>query len=115
GAVQCKPDKGAATTFPNQGTHAFLRINVDALRFVSPTLPLYVASGMTTERPDGPTFDTAAFLGCTKEALHTLVWGGGDIFLSIEGAPGGAGFSADDHRKMQLWVDGHAIASLDVL
>jgi hypothetical protein len=115
GAVQCKPASGATTTFPNQATHPFLRISVDAVRFVSPTLPLYIASGMTTERPDGPTFDTAAFLGCTQEALHTLVWAGGDVFLSIAGAPGAAGFSADDHRKMQLWVNGKTIANLDVL
>ena len=115
GALQCKPAKGATTTFPSQATHPFLRISVDALRFVSPTLPLYIASGMTTERPDGPTFDTAAFLGCTNEALHTLVWGGGDVFLSIVGTPDAAGFSADDHRKMQLWVDGRAVANLDVL
>jgi hypothetical protein len=115
GAVQCKPDKGATTTFPNKTTHPFLRINVDAVRFVSPTLPLYIASGMTTERPDGPVFDTTAFLGCTEEPLHTLVWGGGDIFLSIAGAAGGAGFSADDKRKMQLWVNGRAVADLAVL
>jgi hypothetical protein len=114
-AVQCKPATGAATTFPNAATHPFLRLDVAAVRFVSPTLPLYVASGITTERPDGPTFDTAAFLGCTKEALHTLVWGGGDVFLSIAGAPGGAGFAADDPRKMQLWVDGRTVANLAVL
>lgn len=115
GAVQCKPARGATTTFPNRATHPFLRIDVAAVRFVSPTLPLYVASGMTTERPDGPTFDTAAFLGCSNEALHTLAWGGGDVFLSIVGTPGGAGFSADDHREMQLWVDGRTVANLAVL
>jgi len=115
GAVQCKPDKGATTTFPNKSTPPFLRINVDALRFVSPTLPLYVTGGMTSDRPDGPVFDTAAFLGCTDEPLHTLVWGGGDIFLTIAGAPGGAGFSADDKRKMQLWVEGRTVAELPVL
>jgi hypothetical protein len=115
GAVQCKPAKGAMTTFPNLGTRPFLRIDVAAVRSVSRSLPLYVASGMAVERPNGPTFDTAAFLGCTKEALHTLVWGGGDVFLLIVGAPGGAGFSAGDPRKMQLWVDGHLIANLAVL
>ncbi|HEU4733923.1 MAG TPA: hypothetical protein VFT22_38795 [Kofleriaceae bacterium] len=115
GAVQCKPATGATTTFPSRTTQPLLRIDVRAVRFVSPTLPLYVASGMAAERPGGPTFDTAAFLGCTGEALHTLVWGGGDVFLSIAGAPGGAGFSADDHRKMQLWVDGRAVADLGVL
>lgn len=115
GAVECKPAKGATTTFPNKSTPPFLRINVEAVRFVSPTLPLYVAAGMTVERPDGPAFDTAAFLGCTAEPLHTLAWGGGDIFLSIVGAPGGAGFSADDKRKMQLWVDGRTVADLAVL
>jgi hypothetical protein len=115
GTVQCKPAKGATTTFPNRATHPFLRIDVEAIRFVSPTLPLYIASGMAPEFPDGPAFETAAFLGCTKEALHTLAWGGGDVFLAIAGAPGGAGFSADDQRKMQLWVDGHTVADLAVL
>lgn len=115
GAVQCKPASGATTTFPNRTTHPVLQINVDAVRFVSSTLPLYIASGMAPGRPDGPTFDTAAFLGCTSDALHTLVWGGGDVFLSIVGAPGGAGFSADDKRKMQLWVDGRTTANLAVL
>jgi len=115
GAVQCKPAEGATTTFPNRTTHPFLQINVDAVRFVSSTLPLYVASGLSTGRPDGPAFDTAAFLGCTQDALHTLAWGGGDVFVSIAGAPGGAGFSADDHRQMQLWVDGRTIANLAVL
>jgi hypothetical protein len=114
-AVQCKPATGAPTTFPNRDTNPFLRIDVEATRFVSATLPLYIASGMVTERPDGPMFDTAAFLGCTKEALHTLVWGGGDVFLAIAGAPGGAGFSAGDPRKMQLWVDGRTVANLAVL
>jgi hypothetical protein len=114
-AVQCKPAEGATTTFPNRATQPVLQLNVDAVRFVSATLPLYIASGMTVARPDGPTYDTAAFLGCTSDALHTLAWGGGDVFLSIVGAPGGAGFSADDKRKMQLWVDGHTTANLAVL
>jgi hypothetical protein len=115
GAVQCKPAEGATTTFPNRTTQPVLQLNVDAVRFVSSTLPLYIASGMAPGRPDGPAFDTAAFLGCTSDALHTLAWGGGDIFLSIVGAPGGAGFSADDKRKMQLWVDGRTTANLAVL
>ncbi|HET7506399.1 MAG TPA: hypothetical protein VFK02_35510 [Kofleriaceae bacterium] len=115
GAVTCKPASGAPTTFPSRTTQPLLRLDVSAVRFVSPTLPLYVASGMAVERPGGPTFDTAAFLGCTGEALHTLSWGGGDVFLSIAGAPGGAGFSADDHRKMQLWIDGRTVAELGVL
>jgi hypothetical protein len=114
GAVQCKPAKGATTTFPSPAVPPALRIDVAAVRFVSPTLPLYIASGTAAERPDGPAFDTAAFLGCTKEALNTLVWGGGDVFLSIAGAPGGAG-AAGDHRKMQLWVNGQTVVNLDVL
>jgi hypothetical protein len=114
GVVRCKPARGAMTTFPTQATHPFLRIDVDAVRFVSPTLPLYIASGIAT-RPDGPAFDTAAFLGCTKEPLHTLVWAGGDAFLTIAGAPGGAGFSPDDHRTMQLWIDGRTVANLGLL
>jgi hypothetical protein len=115
GAVQCKPAEGATTTFPDRATHPLLQINVNAVRFVSSTLPLYIASGMAPGRPDGPAFDTAAFLGCTNDALHTLAWGGGDVFLSIAGAPGGAGFSAGDHRQMQLWVDGRTTANLAVL
>jgi hypothetical protein len=115
GTVQCKPDKGATTTFPDRSTQPFLRIDVNAVRFVSPTLPLYLAGGMAAERPEGAAFDTAAFLGCTKEPLHTLAWAGGDVFLTIDGAPGRAGFSADDPRKMQLWVDGRTVANLGVL
>jgi hypothetical protein len=72
-------------------------------------------SGMASEIPDGPRFDTAAFLGCTRDALHTFAWGGGDVFLTIIGAPGGAGFSAGDPRKMQLWMAGREVAKLPVL
>lgn len=115
GTLRCKPAKGAITTFPTQATPPLLRFDVGAVRFVSPTLPLYIASGMTTDRPGGPAFDTAAFLGCTKEPLHTVAWGGGDVFMTIAGAPGGAGFSAEDHRQMQLWVDGRTVANLGVL
>jgi len=114
GVVRCQPAKGKPTTFPGPATHPLLRIDVAAVRFVSPTLPLYVASGIAT-RPDGPAFDTVAFLGCAREPLHTLVWAGGDVFLTIAGAPGGAGFAAGDSRKMELWIDGRTVASLDVL
>ena len=114
GMVRCKPAKGAMTSYPGPKTHPVLQINVDAVRFVSPTLALYVASGMA-QRPEGPRFDTAAFLGCTNEPLHTLAWGGGDVFLTIAGAPGSAGFAAGDPRKMQLWIDGREVAKLEVL
>lgn len=115
GAVQCRPARGAPTTFPSAAIHPFLRIDVAAVRLVSPTLPLYVVSGMASESPDGPRFDTAAFLGCTRDALHTFAWGGGDVFLTIAGAPGGAGFAAGDPRKMQLWMAGREVAKLPVL
>jgi len=114
GAVRCKPAKGALVTFPARTTPPVLQVNVDALRFVSPTLPLYIASG-TVDLPGGKRFGSAAFLGCTPEPLHTVAWGGGDVFLTIVGLPGGAGFSAGDKRKMQLWVDGRTVANLDVL
>lgn len=114
GTVRCKPAKGAITAFPTRTTPPFLRLDVNAIRFVSPTLPLYLASGMV-DLPDGKRFNTAAFLGCTPEPLHTVAWGGKDVFLTIAGLPGGAGFSAGDHRKMQLWVDGRTAANLDVL
>ncbi|HEX7841972.1 MAG TPA: hypothetical protein VF469_31090 [Kofleriaceae bacterium] len=112
--VRCKPAKGAVTAFPTRTTYPLLRLDVDAIRFVSPTLPLYIAGGMV-DLPDGKRFATAAFLGCTAEPLHTVAWGGKDVFLTIAGLPGGAGFSAGDKRKMQLWMDGHTVADLGVL
>ena len=115
GTVRCKPARGAVTTFPTAATHPFLRISVDAVRFVSPTLPLYVVSGMANGLPDGPRFETAAFQGCSKAALHTLAWGGGDVFLTIAGTPDGAGFAKGDKRKLQLWVGGRAVAELPLL
>src|SRR4051812_29644980 len=48
GTVRCKPARGAMTTFPSTVVHPFLRISVDAVKFVSPTLPLYVVSGMAS-------------------------------------------------------------------
>ena len=115
GAVRCKPARGAATTFPAPAVHPFLRISVDAVKFVSPTLPLYVVSGMANALPDGPRFQIAAFQGCSKAALHSFAWGGGDVFATIAGTPDGAGFSAQDKRKLQLWVSGRAVANLPLL
>lgn len=115
GTLRCKPGKGAATTFPTAAAPPALRISVDAVRFVSPTLPLYVVSGMAGAPPDGPRFETAAFQGCTAAALHSFAWGGGDVFATIAGAPGGALFAKDDKRTLQLWVDGRAVANLPLL
>ncbi|HEX3759401.1 MAG TPA: hypothetical protein VHW23_11880 [Kofleriaceae bacterium] len=115
GTVRCKPARGAMTTFPTAAAPAALRISVDAVKFVSPTLPLYVVSGMAGAPPDGPRFETAAFQGCTAAALHSFAWGGGDVFATIVGPPGGAAFAKDDKRTLQLWVDGRAIANLPLL
>ena len=115
GAVRCKPGRGAATTFPTPAVHPFLRISVDAVKFVSPTQPFYVVSGMANALPDGPRFATAAFQGCTKAALHSFAWGGGDVFATIVGTPDGAGFSKADTRKLQLWVSGRAVLNLPLL
>jgi hypothetical protein len=115
GAVRCKPARGAATTFPTPAVHPFLRVSIDAVKFVSPTLPLYVVSGMANALPGGPRFETAAFQGCTSAALHSFAWGGGDVFATITGTPDGAGFSKLDKRKLQLWVSGRAVATLPLL
>jgi hypothetical protein len=115
GAVRCKPARGAATTFPTPAVHPFLRVSVDAVKFVSPTLPLYVVSGMANALPAGPRFTTAAFQGCTTAALHSFAWGGGDVFATITGTPDGAGFSKQDRRKLQLWASGRAVATLPLL
>jgi hypothetical protein len=115
GAVRCKPARGAVMTFPTPTVPPALRVSVDAVKFVSPTLPLYVVSGMANALPDGPRFATAAFQGCTTAALHSFAWGGGDVFATIAGKPDGAGFSIGDTRKLQLWVSGRAIATLSLL
>ncbi|HEX3476435.1 MAG TPA: hypothetical protein VHT91_15530 [Kofleriaceae bacterium] len=115
GAVRCKPARGAVTTFPTPAVHPFLRVSVDAVKFVSPTLPFYVVSGMANALPGGPRFATAAFQGCATAALHSFAWGGGDVFATIAGTPDGAGFSKADTRKLQLWVSGRAVATLPLL
>lgn len=115
GAVRCKPARGAATAFPTPAVHPFLRISVDAVKFVSPTLPLYVVSGMANALPAGPRFATAVFQGCTAAALHSFAWGGGDVFATITGTPDGKGFSKQDRRKLQLWASGRAVATLPLL
>jgi hypothetical protein len=115
GTVRCKPARGAMTTFPSTAVHPFLRISVDAVKFVSPTLPLYVVSGMASALPDGPRFATAAFQGCTPAALHSFAWGGGDVFVTITGTPDGKGFSQGDRRALQLWASGRAVANLPLL
>jgi hypothetical protein len=115
GAVRCKPARGAVMTFPTPAVPPLLRVSVDAVKFVSPTLPFYVVSGMANALPDGPRFTIAAFQGCTKMALHSFAWGGGDVFATIVGAPDGAGFSKADLRKLQLWVSGRAVATLPLL
>jgi hypothetical protein len=115
GTVRCKPARGAATTFPTAAVHPFLRISVDAVKFVSPTLPLYVVSGIASALPDGPRFATAAFEGCAKAALHSFAWGGGDVFATIVGTPDGAGFSSLDKRRLQLWASGRMVANLPLL
>jgi hypothetical protein len=114
GTVRCKPARGAPVTFPTAALHPFLRISVDAVKFVSPTLPLYVVSGMAA-LPDGPRFAIAAFQGCTKAALHSFAWGGGDVYATIPGAPDGAGFSPQDKRKLQVWAAGRVVATLPLL
>lgn len=114
GTVRCKPARGAATTFPTATVPPLLRISVDAVKFVSPTLPLYVVSGMAS-LPEGPRFATAAFQGCTGAALHSFAWGGGDVFATIVGTPDGAGFSRQDRRKLQLWAAGRVVASMPLL
>lgn len=115
GAVRCKPARGAVTTFPTPAVPPLLRVSVDAVKFVSPTLPFYVVSGMANAAPDGPRFATAVFQGCTKAALHSFAWGGGDVFATIAGTPDGAGFSKADTRKLQLWVAGRPVANLLLL
>lgn len=115
GTARCKPAKGAVTTFPTAAAPAALRISVDAVKFVSPTLPLYVVSGLVGAPPDAPRFETAAFQGCTAAALHSFAWGGGDVFATVVGPPGSGTFAKDDKRTLQLWVDGRAIANLPLL
>ncbi|HEX8109643.1 MAG TPA: hypothetical protein VF516_18055, partial [Kofleriaceae bacterium] len=115
GAVRCKPARGAVTTFPTAAVPPFLRIGVDAVKFVSPTLPLYVVSGTAGALPDGPRFMTAAFQGCTKAALHGFAWGGGDVFATIAGTPDGAGLSRQDKRTLQLWAAGRVVANMPLL
>jgi hypothetical protein len=115
GTVRCKPAKGVTTAFPTAAVPPVLRISVDTVKFVSPTLPLYVVSGMASAAPGGPRFQTAAFQGCANAALHTLAWGGGDVFVTIAGTPDGAGFSKQDKRTLQLWLDGRAVAELPLL
>ncbi len=115
GAVRCKPARGAAMTFPTQAARPPLRISIDAVKFVSPTLPLYVVGGTASALPDGPRFATAAFQGCTSVALHSFAWGGGDVFATIAGTPDGAGLSKQDKRKLQLWAAGRMVTNLPLL
>ncbi len=115
GAVRCKPGRGAATTFPTQTVRPSLRISVDAVKFVSPTLPFYVVSGMAGAPPDAPRFVTAGFQGCPKAALYSFAWGGGDVFATIDGTPDGAALSKQDKRKLQLWASGRMVANLPLL